>query len=63
MTEILPEGEQRRRATRWVSVRRTEEPEASLLKLIEEACVKFDLSPKDCDLLTHFFTAGQKKPD
>lgn len=63
MTEILPEGEQRRRATIWISARRTEEPGASLQKLIEEACIKFDLSPKDCDLLVHLFTAGQKKQD
>jgi hypothetical protein len=53
---ILPEGEQMRRAVRWISEKRENDPEASLLKLIEEACLKFDLPPKDAETLTHFFT-------
>ncbi|MDA8085756.1 MAG: hypothetical protein M0Z75_03565 [Nitrospiraceae bacterium] len=61
MTDILPEGEQLRRAVRWVSKQRDEEPEKSLYKLIEEACLQFDLSPKDCDFLMHFFTEGRKQ--
>ncbi|MDA8170587.1 MAG: hypothetical protein M0033_07955 [Nitrospiraceae bacterium] len=60
MTEILPEGEQLRRAVRWISTRRDEEPRKNLLKLIEEACLQFDLSPKDCDFLVHFFTQEGK---
>ncbi|MDA8388734.1 MAG: hypothetical protein M0Z58_08765 [Nitrospiraceae bacterium] len=62
MKEILPEGEQLRRATKWISDRRTEEPHTGLHKLIEDACLKFDLSPKDCDFLTNFFAGGRKTP-
>lgn len=57
---ILPEGEQLRRAVKWISGRREDDPHAGLHKLIEEACVQFDLSPKDCDFLLNFFTREQK---
>jgi len=58
---ILPEGEQLRRAIKWISDERTENPEASLSKLIEDACLKFDLPPKDAESLMRFLTA--KGPD
>lgn len=58
---ILPEGEQLRRAVKWISDQRTENPEAILPKLIGEACLKFDLSPKDSEVLMHFF--DEKRPD
>jgi len=58
---ILPEGEQLRRAIKWVSDKRLDDPGAGLLKLIEEACLKFDLPPKDADfLLRHFAEKGEK---
>jgi hypothetical protein len=52
---ILPEGEQLRRAIKWISDMRQENPGASLIKLMEEACLKFDLPPKDAEFLMHFF--------
>jgi hypothetical protein len=52
---VLPEGEQMRNAVRWISAERTEHPTTSLGKLIEQACLKFDLSPKDAEVLFHFF--------
>jgi len=53
---ILPEGEQIRRAVRWISDERIDNPGASLSKLIGEACLKFDLPPKDADFLMNIFT-------
>jgi len=53
---ILPEGEQLRRAVKWISDERTFNPGASLSKLVGEACLKFDLPPKDAEFLLHFFT-------
>jgi hypothetical protein len=44
---ILPEGESLRRAVRWISERRQEEPDAKLLRLIEEASLRYDLSPAE----------------
>jgi len=53
---VLPEGEQLRRAVKWISDERTEHPEAPLFTLIEKACVKFDLTPKDEEFLMHYLT-------
>ena len=58
---IQPEGEQIRKAVRWISGQREENPGANLSKLIGEACALFDLSPKDTDVLIHFLTAGGKE--
>lgn len=52
---ILPEGEQLRKAIKWVSDKRLDNPEARLSGLVQEACLKFDLSPKDTDVLLNFF--------
>jgi hypothetical protein len=53
---ILPEGEQLRRAVKWISDERLDNPGAGLSKLIGEACLKFDLPPKDAEFLAHFLT-------
>lgn len=53
---ILPEGEQLRKAVRWISEERQERKEVNLAKLINEACIKFDLSPSDAEFLTRFFS-------
>ena len=45
MTTVQPEGEQIRRAVRWISEERQASPEKSHLKLLEEAGIKFNLSP------------------
>ena len=53
---ILPEGEQLRKAIKWVSDMRGDNPAASLMDLVNDACVKFDLPPKDEEFLFRFFT-------
>ncbi len=64
MKDILPEGEQFRKAVKWISDMRSENPAAGLGKLIEEACFKFDLPPKEADSLMRFFTeGGAKRPE
>jgi hypothetical protein len=61
---ILPEGEQLRKAIKWISAERDENPGTGLYKLIQDACLKFDLSPKDADFLMRFFTEeGSGKPE
>ena len=50
------EGEQLRKAIKWISDERLENPEAKLFKLIEAASMEFDLPPKDEEFLVHFFT-------
>jgi hypothetical protein len=51
---IQPEGEDLRKATKWVSEERKYNPAKSIKELAEEACLKFDLSPKDADFLYRF---------
>jgi hypothetical protein len=53
---IQPEGEDLRKATRWISDERLGRPEANLLELIEKASVKFNLSPQDTEFLTNFYS-------
>jgi hypothetical protein len=53
--DILPEGEQLRKAIKWISEERVDNPGASLFKLIGDASLKFDLPPKDAEFLMHFF--------
>jgi hypothetical protein len=61
---ILPEGEQLRKAIKWISDTRIEDPKAVLFGLIETACLKFDLTPKDSEVLMHFFAGeGPGKQD
>jgi hypothetical protein len=48
---ISPQGESLRRALRWLSERRQEEPKAPRLKLVEEAALRFDLTPAEADFL------------
>jgi len=51
---IQPEGEEIRKAVKWVSDQRKFEPGKDLNKIIEEAGIKFDLSPKEADFLRRF---------
>ncbi len=55
MTTVQPEGEDIRKAVKWISEERQYDPQAQLSKLIEEACLKFDLSPMDAEYLLRFF--------
>ncbi|MDY6951165.1 MAG: hypothetical protein SWE60_06620 [Thermodesulfobacteriota bacterium] len=57
---VQPEGEDLRKATRWISDERLGKPGASLTHLIEEACVKFNLPPKDAEFLMRFFAEKEK---
>ncbi|MGA8180424.1 MAG: hypothetical protein WB792_10220 [Desulfobacterales bacterium] len=48
---IQPSGEDLRKAVKWISDERQFNPSKELRTLVEEASVKFDLSPKDADFL------------
>jgi hypothetical protein len=48
---VLPEGERLRRALRWISDRRLEKPDAPAVRLIDEAALRFDLTPVECEFL------------
>ncbi|MDY7032083.1 MAG: hypothetical protein SVY10_09285 [Thermodesulfobacteriota bacterium] len=55
MSNILPEGENIRRAVKWISEHLEENPDEIINKLINEATIRFDLSPKDGEFLIRFY--------
>ena len=57
MSSILPEGTSLRKAVQWISKMR-EEGKTSLPALVDQACARFNLSPKDAEFLSRFFTEG-----
>jgi hypothetical protein len=62
MSSIIPEGAALRKAVQWISKMR-EEGNTPLPNLIDQACNRFNLSPKDSEFLNRFFTeakAGKK---
>ncbi|HSM74657.1 MAG TPA: hypothetical protein VK852_08480 [Desulfobacterales bacterium] len=57
---LQPQGEQIRKAVKWISTERTATSGRPLAELVAKAGVKFDLSPAEEEYLLRFFTA---KPD
>ncbi len=51
MTTIMPQGEEIRKAVKWISEVRQDEPGTNPRKLVERACLKFNLSPIDAECL------------
>lgn len=51
---VQPEGEDLRKAIKWISEMRQEAPDKPLTRLVEEAGAKFDLAPKDQEFLYRF---------
>jgi hypothetical protein len=60
MPTVMPEGAALRKAVQWISKTREEGSQTSLFMLIEQACVRFNLSPKDGEFLNRFFTDPQQ---
>jgi hypothetical protein len=57
---IQPKGEDLRKAVKWVSEERKYNKEKELKALIEEACLKFNLSPMDADFLLRTLREQEK---
>ena len=55
MTTVQPDGEDLRKAVKWISDERQYGDPKTLLQLIEEAGLKFDLSPMAVEYLVNFF--------
>lgn len=51
---IQPQGEDLRKAIKWVSEERQLNPDAGLVELVEKASLRFNLTPKDTDFLGRF---------
>ncbi len=52
---IVPEGEDLRKAIKWISEEKENRPDEKINTLINEACVRFDLPPNDGEFLFRFY--------
>lgn len=51
MSTIQPQGEKLKKAVKWISEKRKENPDANPAKLVDDAGFRFDLSPRDSEFL------------
>jgi hypothetical protein len=51
VSDLLPGGETLRRALDFIAAARRDRPEARLAPLVDEACLRFDLGPRDQEFL------------
>lgn len=56
MHDLMPDGEDLRRAVKWVSGNLQENQAQPVQSLVQKAIFKFDLSPKDADFLMRFYS-------
>ena len=61
MNELLPDGEDIRRAVKWISGHLLENPDQRVQQLVQEAIFKFDLSPRDADFLIGFYSRKKEE--
>jgi hypothetical protein len=62
MHALLPDGEDLRRAVKWISGNLQEYPDRPVQPLVQEAIFKFDLSPRDAEFLIGFFRQREQEP-
>ena len=55
MSTIMPEGNNLKKAIQWIDEARSEKSYKNLLQLIDEAGMRFNLSPNDSEFLIRFF--------
>ena len=55
MATIQPKGEKTRKAVKWISAERLEDEGKSIFLLIQEAALRFNLSPKEEGFLISFY--------
>jgi len=56
---IQPKGERTRQAVKWISAERLEDESTSLSALIQQASVRFNLSPKEEEFLRAFYQESE----
>jgi hypothetical protein len=55
MATIQPQGESIRQAVKWISAELQEDPSQKIQKLIQEAALRFNLSPLEEEYLNSFY--------
>ena len=61
MHDLIPEGDDLRRAVKWVSANLQESPVQPVRQIVQKAIFKFDLSPKDAEFLMEFYHLRKKE--
>ena len=56
MATIQPKGEKVRQAVKWISDERLEDEKKKITTLIQEAALRFNLSPKEEAFLHSFYS-------
>jgi hypothetical protein len=61
MATIQPQGESIRQAVKWISAELQEDPNKRIRGLIQEAALKFNLSPLEEEYLVSFYRGEMKQ--
>jgi len=61
MTTVMPQSELTRKAINWICDAKDEVGAVPFDELIEQAAVRFNLSPLDVEFLQRFFREHQRK--
>ncbi len=56
MSTIIPEGDGIKKAIKWIDGEKSDNTDKTFIKLLDEAGMKFNLSPKDSEFLFRFYT-------
>ena len=63
MTTVMPEGEAIRKAVKYISAQLDEKPGLPAHKLVQDAVLRFDLSPKEAEFLMEFYRKAKAEPN
>lgn len=58
---IMPKGERVRNAIRWISEHLKTDPSRAVMPLVNEAGMKFDLTPKESEELIQFYRSARER--
>ena len=61
MTTIMPESQTLRNAVKWISSELQEESHLALNDLIQQAILRYDLSPLEAEFLARFYHSGEAR--
>lgn len=62
MSTVIPQGDALKNAVAWVSEKRSAQPDLNVNKLVDQACLQFDLNPKDSEFLLRLVKELPDKP-
>lgn len=58
MTMTMPKGESIRQSLKWISNERLQDDGKDIIGLISDACIRFNLSPREEEFLRCFYCEG-----